>query len=96
MTNFNIFNINCDIIPKQFLNYINYELRVFEQITDRKFLMEISTDKLELKVSKQTENNNKLRLQDRCLKKLLRTLPEPGMHLQYPELPCQLYRKLLS
>ena len=59
MTNFNIFNINCDIIPKQFLNYINYELRVFEQITGRKFLMEISTDKLELKVSKQTENNNK-------------------------------------
>ena len=59
MTNFNILNINYDIIPKQFLHYINYELRVFEQITGRKFLIEISNDRLELMVSKQTEDNNK-------------------------------------
>jgi hypothetical protein len=59
MINFNIFNINYDIIPKPFLNYINYELRVFEQITGRKFLLEISTESLELKVSKQIEDNNK-------------------------------------
>jgi hypothetical protein len=57
-TNFNILNINYDIIPKQFLNYINYELKFFEQITSRKFLIEVSTDRFELKVSKKTEDNN--------------------------------------
>jgi hypothetical protein len=59
MTNNNISSYN---IPKQFLNYINYELSFFEKIVDRKFLINIlRNDRFELKVYKLKEdgdNNN--------------------------------------
>src|SRR5688572_33471219 len=56
MTNNNISSYN---IPKQFLNYINYELSFFEKIVDRKFLINIlRNDRFELKVSKSKEDNN--------------------------------------
>jgi hypothetical protein len=46
-------------LPKQFLNYINYELSFFEKIVDRKFLINIlRNDRFELKVSKSKEDNN--------------------------------------
>jgi hypothetical protein len=52
-------NISSYIIPKQFLNYINYELSFFEKIVDRKFLINIlRNDRFELKVSKSKEDNN--------------------------------------
>ena len=56
MTNNNISSYN---IPKQFLNYINYELRFFEKIVDRKFLINILRNgRFELKVSKSKEEDN--------------------------------------
>ena len=56
MTNNNISSYN---IPKQFLNYINYELSFFEKIVDRKFLINIlRNDRFELKVSKSKEDYN--------------------------------------
>jgi hypothetical protein len=56
MTNNNISSYN---IPKQFLNYINYELRFFEKIVDRKFLINIlRNDRFELKVSKSKEDDD--------------------------------------
>ena len=59
----NIFNTNnnnsYNVLPKQFLNYINYELSFFEKIVDRKFLINIlRNDRFELKVSKSKEDNN--------------------------------------
>lgn len=52
-------NISSYIIPKQFLNYINYELSFFEKIVDRKFLINIlRNDRFELKVSKSKEDDN--------------------------------------
>lgn len=46
MTNNNISSYN---IPKQFLNYINYELNLFEKITNKKFFFNIlSNNKFEL------------------------------------------------
>jgi hypothetical protein len=56
MTNNNISSYN---IPKQFLNYINYELSFFEKIVDRKFLINIlRNDRFELKVSKSKEDDD--------------------------------------
>ena len=56
MTNNNISSYN---IPKQFLNYINYELSFFEKIVDRKFLINIlRNDRFELKVSQSKEDDN--------------------------------------
>ena len=40
---------NYDVLPKQFLNYINYELNLFEKITNKKFFFNIlSNNKFEL------------------------------------------------
>ena len=58
MTNiFNTDNNNSyNVLPKQFLNYINYELSFFEKVADRKFLFNVlSNDKFELEVSKSKE-----------------------------------------
>ena len=56
MTNNNISSYN---IPKQFLNYINYELSFFEKIVDREFLINIlRNDRFELKVSKSKEDDD--------------------------------------
>ena len=56
ITNNNISSYN---IPKQFLNYINYELSFFEKIVDRKFLIDIlRNDRFELKVSKSKEDDD--------------------------------------
>ena len=64
MTN-NNFNIsstsNYDVLPKQFLNYINYELNLFEKITNKKFsFIILSNDRFELNVyeSKEEKNGN--------------------------------------
>ena len=64
MTN-NNFNIrstsNYDVLPKQFLNYINYELNLFEKITNKKFSFVIlSNDRFELNVyeSKEEKDDN--------------------------------------
>ncbi len=74
MTN-NNFNINStsnyNVLPKQFLNYINYELNLFEKITNKKFsFIILSNDRFELNVyeSKEEKNgndnsNNKLEFQ---------------------------------
>jgi hypothetical protein len=57
-----------NILPKQFLNYINYELSFFEKITTNKkfFFIITSNDKFELNVNESKEekdgndnNNNK-------------------------------------
>ena len=49
---------NYNALPKQFLNYIDYELSFFEKIADRKFLFNIlNNDRFELRVSKSKDNN---------------------------------------
>ena len=60
--NFTTVNINSysDILPKQFLNYIDYELSCFEKITNKKFFFNLlKNDKFELNVyeSKEEDNN---------------------------------------
>ena len=74
MTN-NNFNIsstsNYNVLPKQFLNYINYELNLFEKITNKKFsFIILSNDRFELNVYESKEekygndnSNNKLEFQ---------------------------------
>ena len=70
MTN-NNFNTNSstsnyDVLPKQFLNYINYELSLFEKITNKKFSFNIlSNDKFELSVceTKDDYDDNKSKYQ---------------------------------
>jgi hypothetical protein len=64
---------NYDAFPKQFINYINYELSLFEKITHKKFFFSIlSNDRCELNVCKTTkdkddnitiDNNNKSKYQ---------------------------------
>ncbi len=52
---------NYDVLPKQFLNYINYELNLFEKITNKKFsFIILSNDRFELNVyeSKEEKNGN--------------------------------------
>ena len=61
MTNNN--NITSyNILPKQFINYINYELSFFEKITNNKkfFFIILSNDRFELNVyeSKEDDNDN--------------------------------------
>ena len=42
---------NYDALPKQFINYINYELSLFEKITNKKFLFNVlRNDRFELNV----------------------------------------------
>jgi hypothetical protein len=54
---YNNINISLDVLPKEFLNYINYELSFFEKISHRKFLFNIlSNDIFELKASKSKDN----------------------------------------
>jgi hypothetical protein len=53
--NFSSYNV----LPKQFLNYINYELSFFEKITNKKFFFNIvSNDRFELNVYKSKEVEN--------------------------------------
>jgi hypothetical protein len=58
--NFNTNNntSNYNVLPKQFLNYINYELIFFEKITNKKFFFILGNDRFELKVSKSKEDYN--------------------------------------
>ena len=47
----NINHSSYDLLPRQFLNYIDYELSYFEKITNKKFFFNIlKNDKLELNV----------------------------------------------
>ena len=58
--NFNGVNASNDILPKQFLNYIDYELSCFEKITNKKFFFNLlKNDKFELNVyeSKEEDDN---------------------------------------
>jgi hypothetical protein len=67
----NKFNTNSsshyDAFPKQFINYVNYELSLFEKITNKKFFFNISSnDRFELSVCEtkdkdenDNDNNNK-------------------------------------
>ena len=49
--NFNNINTNYDVLPRQFLNYIDYELSYFEKITNKKFFFNIlKNDKFQLNV----------------------------------------------
>ena len=69
--NFNNINASSyDLLPRQFLNYIDYELSCFEKITNKKFFFNIlKNDKFELNVyeSKKTdeeeEDNDKSKYQ---------------------------------
>jgi hypothetical protein len=65
--NFNTVNTNSysDILPKQFLNYIDYELSCFEKITNKKFFFNLlKNDKFELNVyESKEEDNNKSKYQ---------------------------------
>ena len=51
-----------DAFPKQFINYVNYELSLFEKITNKKFFFNISSnDRFELSVCEtkdKDENHN--------------------------------------
>jgi hypothetical protein len=59
--NFNNINASSyDLLPRQFLIYIDYELSCFEKITNKKFFFNIlKNDKFELNVyeSKKSEEN---------------------------------------
>jgi hypothetical protein len=59
--NFNNINASSyDLLPRQFLIYIDYELSCFEKITNKKFFFNIlKNDKFELNVyeSKKAEEN---------------------------------------
>ncbi len=62
--NFNGVNTSNDILPKQFLNYIDYELSCFEKITNKKFFFNLlKNDKFELNVYESKEDNNKSKYQ---------------------------------
>ena len=64
--NFNNINISYDLMPKQLLNYIDYELSCFEKITNKKFFFNVlKNDKFELNVyeSKEEEDDNKSKYQ---------------------------------
>jgi hypothetical protein len=63
--NFNGVNASNDILPKQFLNYIDYELSCFEKITNKKFFFNLlKNDKFELNVyESKEEDNNKSKYQ---------------------------------
>jgi hypothetical protein len=68
--NFNNINTSSynDVLPKQFLNYINYELSCFEKITNKKFCFKVlNNDRFELNVyeSKKEEGEE----DDKCKSK---------------------------
>jgi hypothetical protein len=49
--NFNNINTNYGVLPRQVLNYIDYELSSFEKITNKKFFFNIlKNDKFQLNV----------------------------------------------
>ena len=63
---FNSINTSYDLMPKQLLNYIDYELSCFEKITNKKFFFNVlNNDKFELNVyeSKEEEDDNKSKYQ---------------------------------
>ena len=69
--NFNNINASSyDVLPRQFLNYIDYELSCFEKITNKKFFFNIlKNDKFELnvyeskKAEEEEEDNDKSKYQ---------------------------------
>ena len=65
--NFNTVNTNSysNILPKQFLNYIDYELSCFEKITNKIFFFNIlKNDRFELNVyESKEEDTNKSKYQ---------------------------------
>ena len=55
---FNDINGNHDVLPQHFVNYINYELSLFEEITDKKFFFDtFRNDGFELNVSDSEEES---------------------------------------
>src|SRR5680860_1697919 len=66
--NFNSSNTSYDLMPKQLLNYIDYELSCFEKITNKKFFFNVlKNDKFELNVyeskEEEEEDDNKSKYQ---------------------------------
>ena len=66
--NFNSINTSYDLMPKQLLNYIDYELSCFEKITNKKFFFNVlKNDKFELNVyeskEEEEEDDNKSKYQ---------------------------------
>ena len=62
--NFNNINNSYYVLPRQFLNYIDYELSCFEKITNKKFFFNLlENDKFELNVYESKEDNNKSKYQ---------------------------------
>ena len=62
--NFNNINTSYYVLPRQFLNYIDYELSCFEKITNKKFFFNLlKNDKFELNVYESKEDNNKSKYQ---------------------------------
>ena len=63
--NFNNINTSYYVLPRQFLNYIDYELSCFEKITNKKFFFNLlKNDKFELNVyESKEEDNNKSKYQ---------------------------------
>jgi hypothetical protein len=67
--NFNSINTSYDVLPKQLLNYIDYELSCFEKITNKKFFFNVlKNDKFELSVyeskeEEKEEDDNKSKYQ---------------------------------
>jgi hypothetical protein len=56
--NFNDINGHYDVLPQHFVNYINYELRLFEEITDKKFFFDtFRNDGFELNVCESEEGD---------------------------------------
>jgi hypothetical protein len=59
--NFNNINDNNDVLPQHFVNYINYELRLFEEITDKKFFFDtFRNDGFELNVCESEEDDKRI------------------------------------
>jgi hypothetical protein len=65
--NFNNINASSyDLLPRQFLNYIDYELSYFEKITNKKFFFILKNDKFQLNVydsKKKKDDNDKSKYQ---------------------------------
>ena len=65
--NFNNINTSSyDLLPRQFLNYIDYELSYFEKITNKKFFFILKNDKFQLNVydsKKKKDDNDKSKYQ---------------------------------
>jgi hypothetical protein len=58
--NFNNINTSYDVLPKQLLIYIDYELSYFEKITNKKFFFNVlKNDKFELNVYESKEEEEK-------------------------------------